>query len=64
MLLFYSCNATVIIAGWWVTRAGTCACACLQVLGAVPQTLNFCEKCHWVPHGTSVAFGPQKDSDS
>lgn len=45
MLLFYSCNATVIIAGWWVTRAGTCACACacLQVLGAVPQTLNFSE---------------------
>lgn len=34
MLLFYSCNTTVRIGGWWVTRAGACA----------PAT--HCEQCH------------------
>lgn len=39
MLLFYCCNVTAIIAGWWVTRA--LACAVLQLLGAAPQVLTF-----------------------
>lgn len=47
MLLFYCCNATAVIAGWWVTRAS--ACAVLQLLGAATQVLTFFVL--WVPLG-------------
>lgn len=49
MVLFYSCNASVVVVGWWVTRAGACACTCLQVLGAAPQTPTFCEQSQGLP---------------
>lgn len=63
MLLFYSCNATVKIAGWWVTRAGACACACRCWELCPRHSLRKVSRAVWGPHGASVAFGSQEDSD-